>query len=180
MKLVPTAIDGVWLVQAEPVGDERGSFVRTFCRETFAAAGLDDRVAQCSLSRNHLAGTLRGMHYQAAPHAEAKLVRCTRGRVFDVALDLRPQSATHLRWVAHELSAERAEALYLGPGIAHGFITLEDECEVFYQISVPYEPSAARGVRWNDPAFAIAWPLEPRVISARDRAHPDFVASSRA
>jgi dTDP-4-dehydrorhamnose 3,5-epimerase len=174
VKLEATAIDGVWLVASTPYEDARGSFTRTFCRDTFLAHGLDARVAQCALSFNSRRGTLRGMHYQAAPHEEAKLVRCLRGRIHDVALDLRPTSPTFGRWLARELSPDAPLALYLAPGIAHGFLTLEDDSEVLYQLSVPRAPDAARGVRWDDPRFAIAWPLAPSLVSERDRGFPDF------
>lgn len=177
MILKPTSVSGVVLVETAPVADERGQFARTFDAAVFAAAGLDARVQQCSLSFNHRAGTLRGMHLQAEPHGEAKLVRCTRGAIFDVALDLRPDSPSYLKWVGVELSAGNALALYIPVGCAHGFQTLQDGSEVLYQISVAYEPGAARGVRWDDPAFGIAWP-DPgpggRTMSERDAGYPDF------
>ena len=174
MTFEPTAIPGVVVVRPEPFADERGHFARTWDGEAFAAHGLSPVVAQCSASFNEKSGTLRGMHYQAAPHAEAKLVRCTRGRVFDVALDLRPDSPTFKRWFGVELSAESGAALYVPEGCAHGFLTLEDASEVFYMISAPYAPEAARGVRWDDPAFGIEWPARVRAIKDRDAAYPDF------
>lgn len=175
MRLTPTPIAGVVLVEPEPQADERGFFARSFCADTFAAHGLDPCVRQGSLSWNRRAGTLRGMHWQAEPHGEAKLVRCTRGALFDVALDLRPGSPTRLRWHGVELSADNRRALYLAPGIAHGFQTLADDTEVSYQISAPFVPAAARGARWDDPAFAIRWPdCAARTISARDAAWPDW------
>lgn len=131
-------------------------------------------VAQCNVSRNRRAHTLRGMHYQLPPHEEAKLVRCTAGAIWDVIVDLRPGSATWLRWTGAELSAENGSALYVPEGFAHGFLTLRDDTEVFYQMSAFYEPGAARGLRWNDPRIGIAWPAEPAVISERDAAYPDF------
>ena len=173
MKLTATAIDAVWRVDLAPFDDERGRFVRTFDAEVFAAHGLAATFVQSSVSHNRARGTLRGMHYQVAPHEETKLVRCSRGRVFDVAVDLRPSSKTYCRWVGLELDA--LPAVWLGPGIAHGFVTLEDDSELSYQISAPYLPSAARGVRWDDRLFAIAWPLAPVVMSERDRAWPDHV-----
>jgi len=172
----PTPLAGAHVVELERIGDERGSFARTFDREQFAAAGLDDRIAQCSTSFNLAAGTLRGMHYQAAPHEEAKLVRVTRGALFDVIVDLRAGSATFRQWFGIELDAESGRALYVPPGLAHGFQTLAERTEVLYQINAPYVPEAARGVRFDDPAFAIAWPPPPAglVISERDRTFPDF------
>ncbi len=174
MTFEPTAIPGVVVVRPAPLADERGHFARTWDGEAFAAHGLNPTVAQCSASFNEKRGTLRGMHYQAAPHAEAKLVRCTRGRVFDVALDLRPGSPTFRGWFGVELSADDGAALYVPEGCAHGFLTLEDASEVFYMISAPYAPAASRGVRWDDPAFGIVWPAEVRAIKDRDAAYPDF------
>lgn len=173
-RLHPTAIGGVWQIELSPLVDERGTFARTFCADTFAAHGLDPRVAQCSLATNHKRGTLRGMHYQAPPHGEAKLIHCVRGAVYDVALDLRPGSPTFGRWLAFELSEARPLALYLGPGIAHGYLTLSDEAHLHYQMSTPYAPEAARGVRWDDPRFAIAWPFAPTLVSSRDQGFPDY------
>jgi dTDP-4-dehydrorhamnose 3,5-epimerase len=175
MKFTETEIRGVVLVESEPHGDERGTFVRIWDTAVFADHGLNARPAQWSLSSNTRAGTLRGMHYQDEPHAEAKLVRCIRGAMYDVALDLRRDSPSFKRWVAVELRAGDARALYIPEGLAHGFQTLEDETEVLYAISAPYEASASRGVRWDDPAFGIEWPeAADRVISERDRTWPDF------
>ena len=174
MIFVPTPLPGVFVVEPERREDERGFFARTFCAREFAERGLESRVAQCSVSFNPRRATLRGLHYQAAPHAEAKLVRCTRGEIFDVAVDLRPDSPAFRRHLGLILSAEDRRMLYVPAGCAHGFETLTDDCEVFYQISEPHTPEAARGVRWDDPAFAIPWPLPPAVISERDRAYPDF------
>lgn len=175
MIFVPTPLAGAWVVEPERVGDERGFFARTWCAETFAAQGLNPALAQCSVSFNERRGTLRGMHYQAAPHAEAKLVRCTRGALWDVVVDLRPDSPTFRQWFGAELTADNRRMLYVPEGFAHGFQTLEDETEVFYQISVPYVPGAGRGVRWDDPAFGIQWPhADERVMSDRDRGYPDF------
>jgi dTDP-4-dehydrorhamnose 3,5-epimerase len=165
------------VVESEPIEDERGHFARTFSSEEFAAHALDARVSQCSASFNARAGTLRGLHYQAAPHGEAKLVRCTRGAVFDVAVDLRPDSPSYLSWCGVELTADNGLALFVPEGCAHGFQSLEDATEVLYQISTPYVPDAARGVRWDDSAFAIKWPQAPpegRIMSDRDAAYPDF------
>jgi dTDP-4-dehydrorhamnose 3,5-epimerase len=169
-----TAIDGVSVIEAERLEDERGFFARTWDPQEFAERGLNPKLAQCSISYNRARGTLRGMHYQEAPHEEAKVVRCTAGAIFDVALDLRPGSSSFRRWVGIELSAENRRALYIPEGCAHGFLTLDDDCEVHYQISKAYMPEAARGVRWDDPAFAIRWPAEVVVINERDRSYPDY------
>lgn len=174
MKLVPTPIAGVVRIEAEPHVDDRGLFARLHCPEEFAAAGIDFAPAQTSLSRNPTSGTLRGMHFQAAPHAETKLVRVTHGRVFDVAVDLRPDSPTYRQWTGAELSAENLVGLYIGEGIAHGFLTLEPDTDVVYQIAPAYRPGHEAGVRWDDPAFGIAWPMAPVLISARDAGYPDF------
>lgn len=170
----PTPLAGAFLVAPERHEDERGFFARTFCRQEFAAHGLEPAVVQCSVSYNRAAGTLRGMHYQAAPRREAKLVRCTRGAIFDAIVDLRPDSPTYGRPFTVELSAEAGEALYVPPEFAHGFQTLAPETEVFYQMSEAYSPGFDRGFRWNDPAVRIAWPLPVAVISERDRALPSF------
>jgi dTDP-4-dehydrorhamnose 3,5-epimerase len=169
-----TNIDGVWVIDAERLEDERGFFARTWDADEFTEQGLNPELTQCSISYNLARGTLRGMHYQAAPHEEAKLVRCTAGAIFDVALDLRPGSPTFKAWFGVELSAQNRRALYVPEGCAHGFLTLEDDSEVHYQISQAHMPDAARGVRWDDPAFAISWPGEVVVINERDRSYPDF------
>jgi dTDP-4-dehydrorhamnose 3,5-epimerase len=173
MRFTPTAIDGVVVVDIDPMTDDRGSFARLHCPDEFAAAGFPFAPLQTSLSRNLRALTLRGMHYEAEPHAEAKLVRVVRGRIFDVAVDLRPDSPTYLAWTGAELDAETGRALLVGRGMAHGFLTLEDDTDVLYQIDRMFSPGHGRGVRWNDPAFAIAWPAAPQVISERDAAYPD-------
>jgi dTDP-4-dehydrorhamnose 3,5-epimerase len=172
MRLVDTDLPGVYVVEPEPAADERGLFARTFSRDDFEEWGLDPVVAQCSTSFNQRAGTLRGMHYQAGAAEETKLVRCTRGSMFDVAVDMRHRSPTYLRWTGTTLTANNRRALYVPKGFAHGFLTLEDTTEVFYQISAPYQPGAAQGLRWDDPAIGIAWPVPPQVISARDAQHP--------
>lgn len=177
MRFRDTPVAGVLVVELERIEDERGSFARTFSTEEFAQRGLDVRVDQCSTSFNKRAGTLRGMHYQVAPHGEVKLVRCTRGAIFDAVVDLRPESPTYLRWCAAELSAANGLALYIPEGCAHGFQTLEDASEILYQIATPYVPAAARGVRWDDPAFGITWPAPPpagRIMSSRDADYPGF------
>ena len=176
MKFSPTALVGAYVIDIEPVADERGFFVRSWCREEFARRGLNPDLAQCSISFNKKRGTLRGMHYQAKPHEETKVVRCTRGAIYDVILDLRPESSTFRKWIAVELSADNRRMLYIPAGLAHGFQSLTDDTEVFYQISTPYHPESARGARWNDPAFGIEWPVAERVISDKDRQYPDFAA----
>lgn len=176
MRFTATEIDGVVIVDLDLMSDERGAFARLHCPDEFAAAGHSFVPQQTSLSRNAKAGTLRGMHYEAAPREEAKLVRVVRGRIFDVAVDLRPNSPTYRRWTGTELSAANGRALLIGKGMAHGFVTLEDDTDVLYQIDRIFEPGHGRGVRWNDPAFAIVWPLSPVVISERDATYPDFGA----
>ena len=177
MKFIETSIPDVLIIEPELHADERGFFARTYCHDEFAARSLPTSWAQCSLSFNHERGTVRGMHFQAPPYAEAKLVRCTRGAIHDVVLDLRPDSSTFLRHVAVTLNAENRRLLYIPKGLAHGFQTLEDDSEVFYQISSRYRPETSRGVRWNDPAFSIHWPLPVSRISERDRTYPDFRSS---
>jgi dTDP-4-dehydrorhamnose 3,5-epimerase len=176
MRLRETPLPGAWTIELDLLGDERGWFARTFDAAEFAAYGLEPAVVQCNLSFNRRAGTLRGMHYQAEPDGEAKLVRCVRGAIFDVAVDLRPDSPAFCRWHGVELSADNRLAFYIPAGMAHGFQTLTDDCEVLYQMGAAYVQESARGVRWDDPAFAIAWPSAPheRVISERDRSYPDF------
>lgn len=169
-----TALTGVFVITPEVQTDERGAFARTYCAQEFRAHGLDAEIAQCSVSSNPTAGTLRGMHYQLAPYGEVKLVRCTMGAIFDVAVDLRPESPTYCRWVGVELTAANRRSLYIPRGLAHGFLTLVAQSEVLYQVSVPHEPNAGAGVRWDDPAFAIAWPSAPRLMAARDAAYPAY------
>jgi dTDP-4-dehydrorhamnose 3,5-epimerase len=175
-RFIQTRLPGAWVIELEAFADERGWFARTFDAEQFAARGLDPTVAQCNASFNARRGTLRGMHYQAYPHGESKLVRCVRGAIFDVAADVRPDSPTCRRWHAVELSAENALAFYIPAGLAHGFQTLTDDCEVLYQMGHRYVPEAARGVRWDDPSFAIEWPAVDgeRIIAEKDRAYRDF------
>jgi dTDP-4-dehydrorhamnose 3,5-epimerase len=173
-----TRVQGVWVIEPERYEDERGFFARTWDTAEFAVHGLNGRLVQCSISYNGRRGTLRGMHYQATPHEEAKLVRCTSGSIFDVAVDLRTGSATFRRWVGTELSAENRLAMYVPEGCAHGFLTLTEESEVAYQISEFHAPDAARGVRWNDPAFGIDWPEDVLVVNERDRSYPDFTAET--
>lgn len=177
MKLNETPIPGAYLIEYEPFKDERGWFARTFDRDELVRLGLEPAVVQCSTSFNARAGTLRGMHWQEQPHGEVKHVRCTRGAIFDVMVDLRPDSPTYCRWYGAELTPDNGRAFYIPVDVAHGFQTLVDETEVSYQMSHEYVPEAARGVRFDDPAFGVEWPLPAggaRHMSDRDRTYPDF------
>jgi dTDP-4-dehydrorhamnose 3,5-epimerase len=169
-----TAVAGAWLVTPEPAEDSRGFFARVWCEREFGARGLAGRWAQCSISFNKQRGTLRGLHYQHPPHGEAKLVRCTTGAIYDVVLDLRRDSPTFLKHAAAELNASNRLMMYVPEGCAHGFQTLQDGTEVFYQMSASYAPEHAAGVRWDDPAFGISWPYPDPTMSDRDRQYPDF------
>jgi dTDP-4-dehydrorhamnose 3,5-epimerase len=171
-----TPLAGAYLIEPQPIADERGFFARTWDFAEFAARGLDTNLAQTNLSYNRRAGTLRGLHFQFPPHSESKLVRCVRGRLYDVIVDLRPQSPTFLQWYGAELSEDNLRSLFVPKGFAHGFQTLTDETMVYYQMSDAYAPAAAGGLRWNDPAFAIEWPLHVSVIAARDASYPDLPA----
>ncbi len=167
---------GAYRIDLEPREDERGFFARAWCQKEFAEHGLETRIVQSNLSYNRYKGTLRGMHYQAPPHEEVKLVRCIRGSIFDVIIDLRPDSPTYRQWVGVELTATNRQMLYVPRGFAHGFQTLEDDTEVFYHVSEFYHPQAERGVRWNDPQFGIAWPaVEKRIVSVKDQSWPDYI-----
>jgi dTDP-4-dehydrorhamnose 3,5-epimerase len=172
MKFTETKLQGAFIVEPEFLEDERGFFARTWCRHEFEARGLNPRLVQCNISFNRRRGTLRGMHYQVEPYAEAKLVRCTMGAIYDVILDLRPNSATFKEWLAVELTAENRRMLFIPEGLAHGFQTLEDNTEVFYQMSEFYHPECARRVRYDDPAFAIGWPLLVTIVSDKDMIYP--------
>lgn len=174
MRFLESAIPGAFEIRVEPHSDERGFFARTWCQEEFAKHQLNPKLVQCSFSFTARKRTLRGMHYQASPFAEAKLVRCTRGSIFDVVVDLRRDSKAFKRWFGATLTAENHSMLYIPEGCAHGFLTLEDATEVAYQMSEFYNSESARGVRYNDPAFEIAWPDKIEVISERDRIYPDF------
>ena len=175
MIFVPTPLAGAFVVDPQRHRDERGFFARTWCRREFESQGLNTDVVQCSSSRTSQRGTLRGMHYQASPYSEVKLVRCTRGAIWDVIIDLRPDSPTYCQHFGIELTESSGRALYIPEGFAHGFVTLADDSEVFYQMSNYYEPSASRGVRWNDPAFGIPWPVANPILHSRDGEYPDFV-----
>jgi dTDP-4-dehydrorhamnose 3,5-epimerase len=172
-----TPLKGAFLIEPERIEDERGFFARTFCRKEFEAHGLNPDIAQCSVSFNRRKGTLRGMHFQVAPHAENKVVRCTDGAIYDVIVDLRPDSPTLRKWTATELTAENRRMFYIPAGCAHGFQTLQDNVEVLYQMSEFYHAECASGVRWDDPAFAIQWPMKVQCISVRDRSFPLYAGS---
>lgn len=169
-----TKLKGAYLIEIEPIEDERGFFARSFCRNELKAHEIDMEIVQCNISYNKRKGTLRGMHYQAAPYQEGKIVSCTRGSIYDVIIDLRDDSSTYCKWIAVGLSALRRNMLYVPKGFAHGFLTLEDNTEVFYHMSEFYAPGYGRGVRWNDPAFGIEWPDNVSVISNQDKSFPDF------
>jgi len=175
MIFTETKLPGAFVLDLERKEDARGHFARVFCVEEFRAHGLDPRVAQCSISFNRRLGTLRGMHWQAAPKAEAKLIRCTRGAIHDVIVDLRPGSPTHLQHLAVELTGDNGRMLYVPEGFAHGFQTLADDTEVFYQMTEFFAPECGRGARWNDPAFGIQWPLPDPIMNERDNTWADFV-----
>ncbi|MCC6580562.1 MAG: dTDP-4-dehydrorhamnose 3,5-epimerase [Phycisphaeraceae bacterium] len=174
MRFTATDIAGAFVIDLDPIADERGWFARSFCQDELRQRGLDPCIVQCNISFNRHKGTLRGMHYQAAPHAETKIVRVVRGAIYDVAVDLRPDSPSCRRWHAVELSGDNRRAFYIPAGCAHGFLTLTDDAEVHYLMSAPYHAPSARGVRWNDPAFGIAWPAPVLAMSDRDRSYPDF------
>jgi dTDP-4-dehydrorhamnose 3,5-epimerase len=174
MIFTETRLPGAYIIALEPRKDERGFFARSFCRNEFEQRGLNSYVAQSNISFNFKRGILRGMHYQIAPHSEAKLVTCVAGSIYDVLIDLRKDSPTYCQWLAIELSARDRSMLYVPEGFAHGFQTLEDDTTVFYQMFNFYEPAASRGVRWDDPAFAIQWPAAPQFMSPRDSVFPDF------
>ncbi len=170
-----TAIPDAFLISLNRNEDERGFFARTFCRSEFTEHGLVSDLVQCSISFNKQKGTLRGMHFQKPPYEETKIVRCTMGALFDVIIDLRPDSPTFKQWLSFELNAENRSMLYIPQGLAHGFLTLEDNTEVFYQMSDRYVPESAAGVRWNDAAFGIQWPETPHIISMKDQQYTDFI-----
>jgi dTDP-4-dehydrorhamnose 3,5-epimerase len=176
MNFTETKIKGVYVLDPKKYEDERGFFAPAFSSREFESIGMQSQFVESNISFSRRSGTLRGMHYQAAPHGQAKLVRCTRGRVYDVAVDLRPDSPTFRHWIGAELTAENHRMVYIPGDCGHGFQTLEDNSEVFYMVSSPYKPATARGFRWNDPAFAIDWPeAEGRVVIQRDREYPDFI-----
>jgi dTDP-4-dehydrorhamnose 3,5-epimerase len=175
-----TSVAGAYLIDVERRDDERGFFARTYCEDELRARGLDANVPQCNISWNRQRGTLRGLHYQAAPHEETKIVRCTRGAIWDVVVDLRAESSTYLQWTAASLTDDNRRALYIPRGVAHGFITLTDDAEVLYMMGASFVAEAARGVRWDDPAIAIRWPIVPVVISEKDRGYESISVLPRA
>ncbi|MBI5686576.1 MAG: dTDP-4-dehydrorhamnose 3,5-epimerase [Verrucomicrobia bacterium] len=175
MKFTETELKGAWVIDLEPQKDFRGFFSRTFCQKEFSQHGLQTEYVQTNTSWNEKRGTLRGMHYQRPPHSEVKLVRCTRGAIYDVIIDLRPGSPTFCKWLGFELTADNRRTLYVPEGFGHGYQTLVPDAEVFYMVSAFYAPGAEGGVRWNDPRFAIRWPVADPVLSPKDAAHPDFV-----
>lgn len=181
MKFTETEIPGAWLIELDRIEDDRGFFARAWSEDELRDHGIDPTVVQINLSRSRHRGTIRGMHYQRSPHAEGKFVRCIRGALFDVLIDLRPDSPGFLRWAGYRLSADQHQALYVPPGCAHGFQTLEDDTEAFYMVSAPYCASAEGGIRWNDPRFGIEWPLADHpVLSDKDRGWPDHVVEPAA
>lgn len=176
MLFTETKLKGAFIIDLEKLEDQRGFFARSWCKKEFETRGLNPNLVQCNISFNKKAGTLRGMHYQAAPYEEAKLVRCTKGSIYDVIIDLRPDSSTNKKFFSITLSADNRKMIYIPEKFAHGFLTLEDDTEVFYQMSEFYAPEYAKGYRWNDRAFNILWPREVKVISERDKNYPDFVS----
>jgi dTDP-4-dehydrorhamnose 3,5-epimerase len=174
MIFVETELKGAYLIELEKIEDHRGFFARTWCQEEFSRHGLNSRLVQCSVSFNKRKGTLRGMHFQIPPYEEAKLVRCTQGAIYDVFIDLRRNSATYKKYVSATLTSDNHRMLYIPEGFAHGFQTLADDTEIFYQMSQAFSAEHARGVRWNDPAFSIVWPEDDRTILDRDQNYPDF------
>lgn len=174
MIFTESPLPGAFVIDLEPHEDERGFFARAWCQDEFQRKGLDTRIVQCNISSTTSKGTLRGMHYQAEPYPEAKVVRCIKGAIYDVIIDLRPEKETFKRWFSVELTAKNKRALFVPVGFAHGFQTLEDDCEVYYQMSEFYHPEYARGIRWDDPAFGIKWPLDNPILSVRDQSFPDF------
>lgn len=172
MQFTSSSIPGAWVIDITPIHDDRGFFATTWLPDELRQRGIDSVVAQCNIAFNRRRGTLRGLHFQTAPHAQAKIVRATRGALLDVIVDLRPDSPMWRQWELFELTADNRRMLYIPPGLAHGYLTLTDDAEMFYQASTPWAPQAEAGVRWNDPAFGIKWPFEPTVISAKDQTWP--------
>jgi dTDP-4-dehydrorhamnose 3,5-epimerase len=174
MKFIETKLKGAFIITPDLIEDERGFFARTFCKREFEEHGLNSGLVQCNISFNKKEGTLRGMHYQTSPHAEVKIVRCTAGAIYDVIIDLRPESPTFRQWFGAELSEKNHQMLYVPEGFAHGYQTLEEQAEVFYQVSAFYHPASERGIRCDDPAFGIEWPIPACVVSNKDATHPDW------
>jgi dTDP-4-dehydrorhamnose 3,5-epimerase len=180
MIFTETELSGAFIIDLKRLSDERGFFARSWCEDEFAEHGIKRVPLQANVSSNPKKGTLRGMHYQLAPFEETKLVRCTRGAIYDVIVDLREESPTFMKWIGVELTADSFRMLFVPERFAHGFITLEDNTDVTYQVSAKYTPGAERGLRWNDPAIGIQWPMEPTLVSEKDRNHPDFQLASAA
>ena len=175
MLFLETKLNGAFTIDVQRIEDSRGFFARAFCKREFEQRGLNPAIVQCNVSFNPQKGTLRGMHYQQEPFREVKVVRCIAGAIFDAIVDLRPDSSTYRQWTGVELSAQNGRSLYVPEGFAHGYLTLTENTEVFYQVSEFYSPGYERSIRWNDPAFRIQWPIEPLIISPKDASHPDFV-----
>jgi dTDP-4-dehydrorhamnose 3,5-epimerase len=176
VKFTETSLEGAYIIEIDPIEDDRGFFARTWCHHEFEEQGLNTKIAQCSTSFNSRKGTLRGMHYQDKPFQETKVVRCIMGAVYDVIVDLRVESPTYLKWISIELTAINRKMVYIPVGFAHGFQSLEDNTEVFYQISEFFKPELSRGIRWNDQAFGFTWPIQQCIMSERDKNFPDFVS----
>jgi dTDP-4-dehydrorhamnose 3,5-epimerase len=174
MIFTETKLKGAYIIDVKRLEDERGFFGRSYCEREFEEYGLNTNVVQANVSHNKVKGTLRGMHMQVSPYEETKLVRCTRGAIYDVIIDMREDSETYKQWIGVELTADNFRMLYVPEGFAHGFITLEDNTDVTYQVTQFYTPGSEKGIRWNDPSFNIQWPIEPVVVSEKDQAHPDF------
>ena len=174
MKFIEQKIGGVFLIEPEPFADQRGVFRRHFCESEFAAQGIVTDVKQSNVSENRFAYTLRGFHYQVPPYGEGKTLSCLKGRIYDIIVDLRPESPTYMEWVHFDLNEENRHSIHIAPGCANAFLTMEPESLIHYYCSQPYTPEAERGIRYNDPAFQFVWPQEPKVISDKDRSHPDF------
>lgn len=174
MKFTETRIPGAWIIDITPIHDDRGLFAMTWRPDELRQRGIDPALAQCNLAFSHRRGTLRGMHFQNAPHAQAKIVRCTRGALLDVVIDLRPDSPNYCQWDAVELTADNRRLLYMPEGIAHGYLTLSDDTEAYYHASTPWAPAAESGVRWDDPVFGIEWPSQPVIISPKDASWPHY------
>lgn len=179
MKFITSRLKGAYLIELDCLDDERGFFARSFCQREFLEYGLNPKVVQCNISYNRKKGTLRGMHFQTNPYEETKIIRCTQGKIYDVIIDLRQKSSTYCLWESFELSAENRRMLYIPNGFAHGFQTLEDETEVFYQMSEFYHPECASGVRWNDSVFVIEWPIANPIISLKDQSYLDYCRIER-
>ena len=174
MIFTETKLKGAYLVEVKKIEDNRGFFGRAWCQKEFEDQGLNGNVVQINTSFTHKKGTMRGLHYQVDPYQETKFIRCTKGSIWDVIIDLRPKSPTFMQWVGHELSADNYKMVYVPENFAHGFVTLEDNSEVYYPVTTFYTPGAERGIRWNDPAFNIAWPVEVEIVTEKDGNHPDF------